>query len=61
MREWHASDKRCTKYKAIIIPAVKKMPADVLAHLISLVEQGAKILFLCGELSLVMLPDFLVG
>lgn len=35
-----------TKYKAIIIPAVKKMPADVLAHLISLVEQGAKIIFM---------------
>ncbi len=35
-----------TKYKAIIIPAVKKMPDDVLAHLISLAEQGAKIIFM---------------
>ena len=34
------------KYKAIIIPAVKKMPDDVLAHLISLAEQGAKIIFI---------------
>ncbi len=33
-------------YKAIIIPAVKKMPDDVLAHLIHLTEQGAKIIFL---------------
>jgi len=35
-----------TTYKAIIIPAVKKMPDDVLAHLISLTEQGAKIIFM---------------
>ncbi len=35
-----------TKYKAIIIPAVKKMPDNVLAHLISLTEQGAKIIFM---------------
>ncbi len=35
-----------TKYKAIIIPAVKKMPDDVLAHLICLAEQGAKIIFM---------------
>ena len=34
------------RYKAIIIPAVKKMPDDVLAHLISLAEQGAKIIFI---------------
>lgn len=35
-----------TSYKAIIIPAVKKMPDDVLAHLIQLAEEGAKIIFM---------------
>ena len=40
-----------TKYKAIIIPAVKKMPDDVLAHLISLAEQGAKIIFMIRSVS----------
>lgn len=33
------------KYKAIIIPAVKQMPADVLGKLIQLAEQGAEIVF----------------
>lgn len=33
------------QYKAIIIPAVKRMPADVLQKLITLAEQGAEIVF----------------
>lgn len=33
-------------YKAIIIPAVKYMPAEVLSHLISLAKQGATIVFM---------------
>lgn len=33
------------KYKAIIIPAVKRMPADILQKLITLAEQGAEIVF----------------
>jgi hypothetical protein len=33
-------------YEALILPAVHKMPVDVLAHLISLSEQGAKIVFM---------------
>lgn len=32
-------------YKAIIIPAVKRMPADILQKLITLAEQGAEIVF----------------
>ena len=32
-------------YKAIIIPAVKRMPADILQKLIKLVEQGAEVIF----------------
>lgn len=34
-----------TKYKAIIIPAVKRMPADILQKLITLAEQGAEVIF----------------
>ena len=34
-----------TRYKAIIIPAVKRMPADILQKLITLAEQGAEIVF----------------
>ena len=34
-----------TKYKAIIIPAVKRMPADILQKLITLAEQGAEVVF----------------
>lgn len=34
-----------TRYKAIIIPAVKRMPADILKKLISLAEQGAEVIF----------------
>lgn len=33
------------KYKAIIIPAVKRMPTDILQKLIALAEQGAEIVF----------------
>ena len=33
------------KYKAIVIPAVKRMPVDVLQRLISLAEQGAEVVF----------------
>lgn len=33
------------KYKAIIIPAVKRMPADILQKLITLAEQGAEVVF----------------
>jgi len=35
-----------SSYEALILPAVKKMPTDVLKHLISLVEHGAKIVFI---------------
>jgi len=35
-----------SSYEALILPAVKKMPVDVLEHLIKLVEQGAKIVFM---------------
>jgi hypothetical protein len=35
-----------SSYEALIIPAVHKMPLEVLKHLISLAEQGAKIVFL---------------
>jgi hypothetical protein len=34
-----------TKYKAIIIPAVKRMPVDILQKLITLAEQGAEVVF----------------
>ena len=34
-----------TSYKAIIIPAVKRMPADILQQLIRLAEQGAEVIF----------------
>ncbi len=34
-----------TRYKAIIIPAVKRMPADILQKLITLAEQGAEVVF----------------
>ena len=34
-----------TSYKAIIIPAVKMMPAEVLAHLLKLAKEGATIIF----------------
>lgn len=33
-------------YKAIILPSVRLIPADVLAHLIDLAQQGAKLVFL---------------
>ena len=33
------------KYKGIIIPAVKRMPVDILQKLIALAEQGAEIVF----------------
>lgn len=35
-----------TGYKAIVIPDVRLMPADVLAHLLSLAKQGATVIFL---------------
>jgi len=35
-----------TTYKALIIPAVRLMPEDVLAHLIELAKQGATIAFM---------------
>lgn len=35
-----------SSYEALILPAVKKMPLDVLKHLIELAEQGAKIVFM---------------
>lgn len=35
-----------SSYEALILPAVHKMPVDVLAHLVSLAEQGAKVVFL---------------
>ncbi len=34
-----------TEYKAIIIPAVKLMPVDVLSHLLELANKGATIIF----------------
>ncbi len=34
-----------TSYKAIIVPAVKLMPADVLGHLLKLANNGATIIF----------------
>jgi len=34
-----------SNYKAIIVPAVKRMPADVLEQLVALAKQGAKIVF----------------
>lgn len=34
-----------TSYKAIIIPAVKLMPTEVLAHLMKLAQQGATLIF----------------
>lgn len=34
-----------TSYKAIIIPAVKLMPAEVLAHLLKLAQEGATVIF----------------
>ena len=34
-----------TAYKAIIIPAVKLMPAEVLAHLLKLAQAGATVIF----------------
>ncbi len=34
-----------TRYKAILIPAVKRMPADVLAHLLELAKAGATVIF----------------
>jgi len=33
-------------YEALILPAIKKMPVDVLKHLIDMAEQGAKIVFM---------------
>ena len=35
-----------SRYKALIIPAVKKMPANALKHIAYLVSQGAKIVFM---------------
>ena len=35
-----------SSYEALILPAVKKMPVNVLKHLISLMEQGAKVVFM---------------
>jgi len=35
-----------SSYKAIIIPAVKYMPTEVLSHLVSLAKQGATIIFM---------------
>lgn len=35
-------------YKAIIVPGVKRMPADVLAHIEKLARQGATIVFIGG-------------
>ena len=35
-------------YKAIIVPGVKRMPADVLAHLVKLAERGATVVFIGG-------------
>ena len=35
-----------SSYEALILPAVKKMPAEVLKHLIDMTEQGAKIVFM---------------
>ena len=35
-----------SSYEALILPAVKKMPVDVLKHLIDMAEQGAKIAFM---------------
>lgn len=37
-----------TAYKAIVIPDARLMPADVLAHLLSLAEKGATVIFLEG-------------
>ena len=34
-----------TCYKAIILPAVKMMPDDVLKHLLALARQGATLVF----------------
>ena len=38
-----------TTYKALIIPAVRLMPEDVLAHLIELAKQGATIAFMRSQ------------
>jgi hypothetical protein len=35
-----------SRYEALILPAVKKMPVEVLKHLIELAELGAKIVFM---------------
>ena len=35
-------------YKAIIVPGVKRMPADVLTHLVKLAESGATVVFIGG-------------
>lgn len=35
-----------TSYKALVVPAAHLMPADVLAHLLQLAQQGATIVFL---------------
>jgi len=35
-----------SSYEALILPGVHKMPVDVLSHLISLAEQGARVVFL---------------
>lgn len=35
-----------SSYEALILPAVHKMPVDVLSHLVSLAEQGARVVFL---------------
>lgn len=35
-----------SSYEALILPAIKKMPVDVLKHLMDLVSQGAKVVFL---------------
>lgn len=42
-------------YKAIIVPGVKRMPADVLAHLEKLARQGATVVFIGG------MPDDVPG
>lgn len=33
-------------YKAIVLPAVKRIPADVMSHLVNLAHQGATLIFL---------------
>ena len=35
-----------SSYEALILPAIKKMPVNVLSHLMDLVSQGAKVVFL---------------